>query len=106
LQKLSLEISDRTYVPEEDQAGHLVKDFALLVRVRNPFSPGHAALLVCGCHGYGTFGAAIAVTERAVAHRLVKRVPRGSDFCALLEIEFHQSAVSEVNVRELFVMPQ
>lgn len=102
LNDYSLSISDRKYIPEENRSGQLVKDFALLIRSRNPFSPDCEVLMCCGCHGYGTYGAVVAITDREKAELLGRRLHRTREFSALLEITLENGIVSGTTVRELF----
>lgn len=104
LDQSSLSVSGRTYLPLEDAEGRLVKDFALLIRVSDALAAGRRVLLCCGCHGHGTLGAVSASTDRTFAGELSKRISREQDFCALLEMDIRQGAVSPPRLRELFIL--
>ena len=101
----SLACSGRVYSPEVDSEGHLVKDYAVIMRASAPFASRRPMLLCCGCHGFGTLGAAIAITDRVSARRLSRSVAATQDFCAVLEIAIRHGAIGPPVVRELFVLP-
>ena len=104
LDRMTLSVSGRTYVPKEDQTGQLVRDYALLIRVSDSLASNRRVLLCSGCHGYGTLGAVVASIDRAFIGRLSKNLSNGQDFCALLEVEIQQRAISPPQLREIFIL--
>jgi len=103
--KFSLSVSDRVYAPQEDVTGRLSKDYALLARVSDAVGAGQQVFLCCGCHGFGTLGAAMALADKKILAHIGKKIPRKQDFCAILEMDIPQGRVSPPRLRELFVVP-
>ena len=106
LQKFAITIAQRTYTPEEDQEGHLLRDFALLIRVRDILTVGNAAFLCIGCHGFGTSGAAGILYSGNAANKVLRSLPENEDFCVLLEVPVQQGTITAPVVREQFVLPR
>jgi hypothetical protein len=100
----SLSVSGRSYVPQQHNDGRLTKDYALLIRVSDPLAAGYRVLLCCGCHGYGTWGAATAATDSVFLSGISKRISKEKEFCALLEMDIQQGSVSPPHLRELFIL--
>ena len=40
-------------------------DYGIIIRARNPFSPGNALVVIAGAYGYGTWGGAMLVAEES-----------------------------------------
>jgi hypothetical protein len=88
LSEVAITISNRRYAPTYDeQTGLVQKDYGLVIRAQNPFSEGRpfSIILVMGCHGYGTAGAANLLTSEKLAAELLRKIGDDS-FLAIVSV--------------------
>lgn len=64
----------------------LIKDYALVCKAANPYSPKHKFLVFSGNHGIGTQGAVFAFTSRDPMRSILEKVG-ANDFYAVIETE-------------------
>ncbi|MFC2078830.1 HD domain-containing protein [Candidatus Bipolaricaulota bacterium] len=69
----------------EYRDGVLVRDYALVCKATNPFSPNHKFLVFSGNHGIGTHGGVLAVTATDKVREIVRDIGK-ADFHAVVEV--------------------
>jgi hypothetical protein len=67
-------IANQEYTPTYSADGsHVVHDYALVVRAHNPYNKTSSrwALLIMGCHGFGTEGASRVLISRTLIRKIL-----------------------------------
>jgi hypothetical protein len=85
-------VSKKIFAPQHGADGDLVLDYGLVVRTPNPLSNGRRTevLILAGCWGYGTTGAAEAVCDSEFLQHSV--VSKNRYFEAIVRTAVHASA--------------
>jgi hypothetical protein len=103
---VSVNIANRTYAPSYDPGTEkVIQDYGVIVRTLNPYdsSRKHWVLLIMGCHGFGTEGAAQVLAERRLSHELLDAVG-GRPYVAIVSIRI-QDGNYLVHVEETYLLP-
>lgn len=102
MNRLSLKVADREYVPKESTSGALERDYALLVRVASPLDSRRAALMCLGCHGYGTLGAARVLTDVSLAKQMLRMTGNKGFSAALLGFDLDKGNITNTEWLECY----
>lgn len=70
----------------EDVLRTYTKDYGVILRMPNPRDETKKIIVLMGCKGYGTEGAALAVSNRSFLKEINKR-SKGRNFCSVIECQ-------------------
>lgn len=105
LDKQTLQVAERTYVPELDKNGMIIHDYGLIIRTKNPLSERQDkyAMMAFGCHGHSTYGAMHSV----LIGNLVKDIYRHAgkkDFLSIIKVDLQENKIVSTKVLECYII--
>ncbi len=71
---------NKEYAPKLAKDGSVLEDFALVLKITNPYNDRRSLVIIAGCFGYGTYSASLAVTNPKslrIINQKVKSRPTG-----------------------------
>jgi hypothetical protein len=87
-----LNCRNEKYEPRLDENGEIAEDYAFIFRTRNPYDKRKILLIIAGCHVYGCFSGAIAVTDSEILKVLYKEARKKSMGVIIRTHVIHETA--------------
>lgn len=104
LEKQIIKTTNNTYTPEFDSEGHLLSDYAILLKISDLIDESGCLLLSMGCHGYGT-KAGVDMMTIDCYQKAIKMAAKGNDFVAIIGATMSKGSIKSINLMECFVIP-
>lgn len=89
--------------PRREAILHVQKDYGLLLKAPNPLHPKNTVMIIAGCRGFGTGGAASIVADEEKSEHIIKEL--GEDKCkyfrAVVEVLVINDVIAKLEIIEL-----
>jgi hypothetical protein len=103
LEKQIIKSTNNKYSPQLGEEGHLISDYAILLKISDLTDASGCLLLSMGCHGYGTKAGIDMMTVDSY-QKILKQAAKGNDFVAIIGAVMNKGGITNINLLECFVI--